>query len=68
MKKNPILESLSSRKFRFGGYATLLDRGAPSPWSSSVNVLVDQIPGKLDLTQEQDLLAVRRDVQAPGRA
>ena len=52
MKKNSILESLSSRKFRFGGYATLLIVAALAV-VIVVNVLVDQIPGKLDLTKNK---------------
>ena len=52
MKKNTILESLSSRKFRFGGYATLLIVAALAV-VIVINVLVDQIPGKLDLTKNK---------------
>jgi ABC-type uncharacterized transport system involved in gliding motility auxiliary subunit len=52
VKKNSIIESLSSRKFRFGGYATLLIVGALAV-VIAVNVLVDQIPGKLDLTKNK---------------
>ena len=52
MKKNTILESLTSRKFRFGGYATLLIVAALAV-VIVVNVLVGQIPGKLDLTQNK---------------
>ncbi len=52
MKKNSILESLSSRKVRFGGYATLLIVAALAV-VIVVNVLVDQIPGKLDLTKNK---------------
>ena len=52
MKKNPILESLSSKKLRYGGYATLLVLGALAV-VIVINVLVDQIPGKLDLTQNK---------------
>jgi ABC-2 type transport system permease protein len=52
VKKNPILESLSSKKVRYGGYATLLVVGALAV-VIAVNVLVDQIPGKLDLTKNK---------------
>ena len=52
MKKNSILESLSSRKIRFGGYATLLIVAALAV-VIVINVLVDQIPGKLDLTKNK---------------
>lgn len=52
MKKNPILESLSSRKFRFGGYATLLIVASLAV-IIALNVVVDQIPGKLDLTKNR---------------
>jgi ABC-2 type transport system permease protein len=52
VKKNSIIESLSSRKFRFGGYATLLIVGALAV-VIAINVLVDQIPGKLDLTKNK---------------
>ncbi|HTO22415.1 MAG TPA: Gldg family protein [Spirochaetia bacterium] len=52
MKKNPILESLSSKKVRYGGYATLLVLGALAV-VIVINVLVDQVPGKLDLTKNK---------------
>jgi hypothetical protein len=52
MKKNPLIESLSSTKFRHGGYATLLIVAALAV-VIIVNVLVDQIPGKLDLTKNK---------------
>ena len=52
MKKNSIIESLSARKLRFGGYATLLIVGALAV-VIVVNVLVGQIPGKLDLTKNR---------------
>ncbi len=52
MKKNPILASLSGRKIRFGGYATLLIVAAVAV-VIVINVLVEQIPGKLDLTKNQ---------------
>jgi ABC-2 type transport system permease protein len=52
VKKNSILESLSSRKFRFGGYATLLIVAALAV-VIVINVVVDQIPGKLDLTKNK---------------
>lgn len=50
--KNPILDSLKSRKFRFGGYATLLTVAAIAI-AIGVNLVVDQIPAKLDMTQER---------------
>ena len=52
MKKIPLFDSLKSRKFRFGGYAALLIVGVLAALVV-VNVLVGQIPGKLDLTQNQ---------------
>jgi ABC-type uncharacterized transport system involved in gliding motility auxiliary subunit len=52
MKKNRFIESLSSRKFRFGGYATLLIVAGLAA-VIVVNVLVGQIPGKLDLTKNK---------------
>jgi len=52
VKKNSIIESLSSRKLRFGGYATLLIVAALAV-VIVINVLVDQIPGKLDLTKNK---------------
>ncbi len=53
MKKTPLLDSLKkTTKLRFGGYATLLVVGALAV-IIVVNVLVDQIPGKLDLTQNR---------------
>jgi ABC-2 type transport system permease protein len=52
VKKNGILESLGSRKFRFGGYATLLILAGLAV-VIIVNVLVSKIPGKLDLTQNK---------------
>jgi len=52
VKKNSILESLSSRKLRFGGYATLLIVAALAV-VIVINVLVDQIPGKVDLTKNK---------------
>jgi ABC-type uncharacterized transport system involved in gliding motility auxiliary subunit len=52
VKKNSILESLSSTKARFGGYSTLLIVAALAG-VIVVNVLVDQIPGKLDLTKNK---------------
>lgn len=52
MKKIPLFDSLKSRKFRFGGYAALLIVGVLAVLVV-VNVLVGQIPGKLDLTQNQ---------------
>lgn len=52
MKKNPIFDSLSSRKFRFGGYATVLVIVALAV-VIVINVLVQQIPGKVDLTKNR---------------
>jgi len=52
VKKIPLFDSLKSRKFRFGGYAALLIVGVLAALVV-VNVLVGQIPGKLDLTQNQ---------------
>jgi ABC-2 type transport system permease protein len=52
VKKTSLIDSLKSRKFRFGGYATLLIVGALAV-VIAINVLVDQIPGKLDLTQNR---------------
>jgi hypothetical protein len=52
VKKNSIIESLSTRKLRFGGYATLLIVGALAV-VLVINVLVGQIPGKLDLTKNK---------------
>ncbi len=52
MKKTSLFDSLKSRKFRFGGYATLLIV-AGLAIIIAINVLVDQIPGKLDLTQNK---------------
>ncbi|HSV94109.1 MAG TPA: GldG family protein, partial [Desulfobacterales bacterium] len=51
MKKS-ILDSLKSRKFRFGGYATLLVVAALAI-VVGINLVVDQIPAKLDMTQER---------------
>jgi ABC-2 type transport system permease protein len=50
--KKTILDSLKSRKFRFGGYATLLAVAALAI-VVGVNLVVDQIPAKLDMTQER---------------
>jgi ABC-2 type transport system permease protein len=50
--KKTILDSLKSRKFRFGGYATLLVVAALAI-VVGVNLVVDQIPAKLDMTQER---------------
>jgi ABC-type uncharacterized transport system involved in gliding motility auxiliary subunit len=52
VKKIPLFDSLKSRKFRFGGYAALLIVGVLAALVVA-NVLVGQIPGKLDLTQNQ---------------
>jgi ABC-2 type transport system permease protein len=50
--KKTILDSLKSRKFRYGGYATLLAVAALAV-VIGVNLVVDQIPAKLDMTQER---------------
>jgi len=50
MKMTTLFGSLSSRKLRFGGYATLLIVAAVAI-VVVINVLVEQIPGKLDLTK-----------------
>lgn len=47
--KKTILDSLKSRKFRFGGYATLLVVAALAI-VVGINLVVDQIPAKLDMT------------------
>jgi ABC-2 type transport system permease protein len=52
VKKSTLFDSLKSRKFRFGGYATLLIVAALAA-VVVINVLVEQIPGKLDLTQNK---------------
>jgi len=50
VKKTSLFNSLSSRKLRFGGYATLLIVAALAI-VVVINVLVQQVPGKLDLTK-----------------
>jgi ABC-type uncharacterized transport system involved in gliding motility auxiliary subunit len=52
VKKILLFDSLKSRKFRFGGYATLLIVAVLAALVV-VNVLVGQIPGKLDLTENK---------------
>ena len=52
MKKTTLFGSLSSRKLRYGGYATLLVV-VTLAIIVVINVLVQQIPGKLDLTKNQ---------------
>lgn len=52
MKKIGLRESFQSRKFRYGGYATLLVVIAMAI-VIAINVLVDLIPLRLDLTQNQ---------------
>jgi ABC-2 type transport system permease protein len=52
VKKTTLLDSLKSRKFRFGGYATLLVVVVLAV-VIVINVLVGQIPGKLDLTKNK---------------
>jgi ABC-2 type transport system permease protein len=50
--KKTILDSLKSRKFRYGGYATLLAVAALAI-VVGVNLVVDQIPAKLDMTPDR---------------
>jgi ABC-2 type transport system permease protein len=52
VSKNKLLSSMHNSKTRFGGYATLLIVGVLAV-VVVINVLVDQIPGKIDLTQNQ---------------
>jgi ABC-2 type transport system permease protein len=52
VKKSSIFDSLKGRKIRFGGYTTLLILAVLAV-VIVVNVLVGQIPGKLDLTQNR---------------
>ena len=52
MKKSTLFDSLKSRTFRFGGYATLLILVVLAV-VIVINVLVGRIPGKLDLTQNR---------------
>jgi gliding motility-associatede transport system auxiliary component len=52
VKKTNFFGSLSSRKLRFGGYATLLVVIALAI-VAVINILVQQIPGKLDLTKNR---------------
>ncbi len=52
VKKNFIRRSLSSKKFRYGGYATLLILGVLA-LVIALNLMVDQIPWKADLTKNQ---------------
>jgi ABC-2 type transport system permease protein len=52
VSNNKIFDSFKSSKTRFGGYATLLIVGVLAV-IVAINVLVDQIPGKLDLTQNK---------------
>jgi ABC-2 type transport system permease protein len=52
VSKNKLLSSLKTSKARFGGYATLLIVGVLAV-IVVINVLVDQIPGKIDLTQNK---------------
>jgi ABC-2 type transport system permease protein len=52
VKNTSILRSLSSKKFRHGGYAALLIVAALAV-VIAVNLLVDQIPWKLDMTENQ---------------
>jgi ABC-2 type transport system permease protein len=50
--KKTILDSLKNRKFRYGGYATLLAVAALAI-VVGVNLVVDQIPARLDMTQDR---------------
>jgi ABC-2 type transport system permease protein len=50
--KKTILDSLKNRKFRFGGYAALLVVAALAI-VVGINLVVDQIPARLDMTQER---------------
>lgn len=52
MKKGSIINSLKSRQFRFGGYAALIVIVVLAVLVA-VNILVGQIPGKLDLTKNK---------------
>lgn len=52
MKNTHFFGSLRSRKFRHGGYATLLILAGLAVVVAA-NLLVDQVPGKLDLTQNR---------------
>ncbi|WP_207207983.1 GldG family protein [Xylanivirga thermophila] len=52
MKKGSILESFKDKKFKYGGYATLMT-AVVLAILIVVNLLVDQIPWKLDLTQNK---------------
>ncbi len=52
MKRNFIQRALSNKKLRYGGYSTLLILAVLAV-VIAVNVLVDQIPAKLDLTPDK---------------
>jgi ABC-2 type transport system permease protein len=52
VKKSTLFDSLKSRTFRFGGYATLLIIVVLAV-VIVINVLAGRIPGKLDLTQNR---------------
>jgi ABC-2 type transport system permease protein len=52
VKKGKFISSLKSRQFRYGGYATLIALVVLAVLVA-VNILVGQIPGKLDLTQNK---------------
>ena len=62
MKKNSIIESLSTRKLRFGGYATLQIVG-PWPLVIVVNASARPDPREAGPHQNKIQLAVRRDLQ-----
>jgi ABC-2 type transport system permease protein len=52
VKKNALLDSLRTRTLRFGGYAVLLVLGVLAVLIV-INVLVEKMPGKLDLTKNR---------------
>lgn len=52
MKKNSFFDSLRGKTFRHGGWATLMVVFALAI-VVALNLLIGQIPGKLDLTQER---------------
>lgn len=52
MKAHTLFRSLRSSKFRHGGYATLMIVAALAA-IVAVNILVDQVPAKLDLTENR---------------
>jgi ABC-2 type transport system permease protein len=52
VKKNTLFGSLKGRKLRFGGYSALLILAVLAV-VVVINVLVGQVPGKLDMTQNR---------------